>query len=189
MMRRSSPISGCHCTPSTHWAPGSSTASTVPSAACAEATSPGASRSTAWWWYVGTDASSSTSEAYSVPGTGVTVCSPRMPVFPNGPAWPSRCWVRVPPIATLSSCMPRQIPSTGVPAARAARSRATSQVSRSCAGGPVLKSRSAPYSPGSTSAPPAITRPSIRATTAAAFAGSSGGSSAAVPPERWTSWG
>ena len=50
MTRRSSPISGCHCTPSAHRAPGSSTASTVPSAAWADATRSGARRSTAWWW-------------------------------------------------------------------------------------------------------------------------------------------
>lgn len=49
--RRSSPASGCHCTARVKApAVGSSTASTVPSSACAPATSPAPRRSTAWWW-------------------------------------------------------------------------------------------------------------------------------------------
>lgn len=48
--RTSSPISGCHCTPSTQPGVGSSSASTVPSAAYADGTRPSPRRSTAWWW-------------------------------------------------------------------------------------------------------------------------------------------
>ena len=42
------------------------------------------------------------------------------------PAPSARCWHKVPPRATLSSCMPRQMPSTGSPAASAAASSSSS---------------------------------------------------------------
>lgn len=49
--RMSSPASGCHWTPSVRAAAsGSSTASTVPSAAWAAGTRPAPRRSRAWWW-------------------------------------------------------------------------------------------------------------------------------------------
>ena len=52
----------------------------------------------------------------------------------GGRSWPStsgRCWCRVPPSATLSTCAPRQMPSTGSRRASAPRSSANSQASRS----------------------------------------------------------
>ena len=47
--RTSASSSGCHCTPTTKRADGSSTASTSPSAARAVTTSPSPKRSMAWW--------------------------------------------------------------------------------------------------------------------------------------------
>ena len=47
------------------------------------------------------------------------------PVTSDGMSWTS-----VPPIATLSTCMPRQIASSGMPAAIAARASAISNASR-----------------------------------------------------------
>src|SRR3954447_9289431 len=71
----SSWVSGCHCTPTQNLRPGCSTASTVPSAACAAATSPGW-EPTDWWWWQRTSCSSPTRPATVVPGTVRTMMSP-----------------------------------------------------------------------------------------------------------------
>ena len=78
------------------------------------------------------------------------------------------CWSSVPPACTAITCMPRQTPSTGRPAASAASSSASSQASRSARQPAVRGCGSASYGSGSTSAPPVITSPSSRATTASA---------------------
>ncbi len=50
---------------------------------------------------------------------------------PRGRASSGRCWSSVPPKATLSSCMPRQMPSTGMSRSTARRVSASSTWSRS----------------------------------------------------------
>ena len=49
----------------------------------------------------------------------------------RAPSASGRCWTSVPPSATFSSCMPRQIPSTGMSRSSARRASASSKASRS----------------------------------------------------------
>lgn len=87
--RVSRPASGCHWTASTKPSPSAgSSASTVPSAACAEGSRPQPGRSTAWWCCTGTHTGSGSTRASSVPGTGVTSWLPKAP---GGPACPGTC--------------------------------------------------------------------------------------------------
>ena len=74
------------------------------------------------------------SAASRVPGTVLTPMSrtPRCPADArNDRSTSGRCWCRVPPSATLSTCAPRQMPSTGMPRRIAPRSARTPCASRS----------------------------------------------------------
>lgn len=180
--------------------PATSRPSTVPSAAHAVATSPSPSRSTAWWWCVGASSqvwsvlaklSAPDSTRPSDPAVPTrTRCRPNPQSGPECSSFPTtwgRCWCSVPPRTTLSSWIPRQMASSGTPAASAASSRASSQPSRSEFGAPVSGCARAPYRAGSTSPPPDTMSPSRSATVAAASAGSPpGGSSTGRPPLRRT---
>ena len=108
---RWSPLSsGCHCTPSTKEAPGSSTASMTPSAAtrpCRPVRCPvrrsigGASR--ARW------RSAPKTSAVREPGIVVTSTSPNTDGAGRWPSWPTtsgRCWCSVPPSSTLRIWQP-----------------------------------------------------------------------------------
>ena len=98
----------------------------------------------------------------------VTRVLPKTPTDGRCPGCPSssgRCWRNVPPSATVSSCAPRQIPSTG-----RSRSRAAARSRRSCSSrsGRVMTVSgcgSAPYDDGVMSAPPISIRPSRASTT------------------------
>ena len=131
--------------------------------------------------------------AASEPGSSRTSWSEpsKVPGVRRWSSWPwesGTCWISVPPVATLSSCMPRQIPSSGRSRSSARRARATSKVSRSGVVPTVCGWGCAPYWAGSMSAPPARIRPSSRSSTASGSrsTAASGGISSARPPARWT---
>ena len=110
----------------------SSIASTTPSGDHATARIPLPQRSAAWWWNELTWASTTpitrASRELGSIRTRWVGTRPRA-------AWrcwiaPSvrspRCWCSVPPRATLSAWLPRQIPSTGIPRASASWASASS---------------------------------------------------------------
>ncbi len=89
-----------------------------------------------WWWDLVMWASSRAALAASDPSISITSCSApsKEPTTRRWSPWPTRsgrCWTSVPPRATLISCIPRQIPSTGMSASIAALVRAISKASRS----------------------------------------------------------
>src|SRR5215211_6627391 len=71
----------------------------------------------------------------------------------------------VPPAATFSTCIPRQIPSNGRSRSSALQARAISNRSRSGRAPPISASGEAPYEAGSMSDPPERRRPSRRSRT------------------------
>lgn len=73
-----------------------------------------------------------------------------------------RSWYSVPPKATLISCSPRQMPSTGISRRRARSSNAKSYASRTVSTCPSAAEGSASKRAGSTSPPPISTKPSSR---------------------------
>ena len=72
------------------------------------------------------------------------------------------CWCSVPPRATLSACAPRQMPSSGIPRASAARASSSSKRSSAGSVGPSRLVGAAPYAAGSRSGPPDRQTPSSR---------------------------
>ena len=110
--------------------------SITPSGDQATGPQPPPSRSMPWWWNELTGSSTLPSTcARSESGAMRTPCVVTSP----GSCWrwltePSvtsgRCWNSVPPRATLSACMPRQMPRIGSPTASAARATASSKASR-----------------------------------------------------------
>ena len=82
-------------------------------------TRPSPSRSMPWWWWDLVACSvSPAARAASVPSSRRTSWSApsNEPITRRCSPWPKcsgRCWRSVPPRATLISCIPRQIPSTG----------------------------------------------------------------------------
>ena len=73
-----------------------------------------------------------------------------------------RSWYSVPPKATLISCSPQQMPSTGISRRRARSSNAKSYASRTVSTCPSAAEGSASKRAGSTSPPPISTKPSSR---------------------------
>ena len=147
--RRSSPVSGCHCTPRQNRRPSASTASTTPSSAHADGVRADAIRSSAWWWWqftVGGRARAGASSA--VPGAVRTFRSRVQPgrqlVRPGARRRRAGAAGGSPPRATLSSCMPRQIASSGRSRSSAACRTASSEASRSGRGTVCAARASAP---------------------------------------------
>ena len=120
-----SSCSGCHCTPTTG-RPVSSTASTTPSGACPTHARPAPG--------VGDGLVVQAVDRAPRPVDRRAACCPRRTAprarRPPPTGWAARCWCRVPPRCTLSSCSPRQIASTGRSRSSAAASSASSRSSR-----------------------------------------------------------
>ena len=93
-------------------------------------------RSTAWWWWLSVRWSSSpAARAASEPPASRTGWSlpSNVPGLRRWFSWPwlsGRCCSNVPPRATFSTCMPRQIPRNGMSRAIAACASAISKSSR-----------------------------------------------------------
>ena len=117
-------FSGCHCTPRQKGRSGRSIASITPSGAVAETTNPVASAFTDWWWRLFT---CTCPRPRAAPRACVHSSDPRLihtscamalfgiatwcvtaPGIDAGMSWTS-----VPPHATFSTCMPRQIARIG----------------------------------------------------------------------------
>ena len=134
--------SACHWTPSMKGRPGASTASTTPSGDRADTRRPAPRSATAWWWNELTLDSSCRSARRAG-------CRPR-----SRTAWVAiaagrtagagatrrdasgRCWTSVPPRATLSAWVPRQIASNGIPISHALPAAASSKLSTCGSVGP-----------------------------------------------------
>ena len=97
--------------------PGSSIASITPSSAWAVTTSPSPTRSTPWWWWECTSSPSPTARATTLPGVVTRWWRPKVASSARCGVTSiesARCWSRGPPRTTFRSCMPRQMPSTGI---------------------------------------------------------------------------
>ena len=165
--RRSSPASGCHCTPRQNRRPGTSTASTRPSSAHARGGHPGRDPVQGLVVVaVHPDRGAQHARRPRCPGP----CAPRASANSPGPSWwasvpgtSGRCCSRVPPEQHVEQLHARGRwraaagPGPGRPAAARSPRRPAPAACRSCAGPPPR-----PYRAGSTSAPPASTSPSSR---------------------------
>src|SRR5581483_6911037 len=121
-----------------------STPSTVPSSPWAVSRKPRARSFTAWWWKLLTliwcsPAACASSES----GWTLTLCARWLRPWPRM-SWSSRCCTSVPPSATLITCWPRQIPSTGSSRSRACSNMRSSASSSSRSIGPTFSSFGSP---------------------------------------------
>src|SRR6202011_350959 len=97
-----------------------------------------------------------------------------------------RCATGVPPAATLMTCAPRQMPSTGRPSSNAPCTSANSHSSRLVLTPSSVGEGGAPYEAGSMSPPPDSSSPSSPASRARASAPSRIGRTSGKPPARVT---
>ena len=95
---------------------------------------PSPSSSTPWWWWTSTAVRSRADRARGERArleAALVVAEGAGHVAVASSERSGRCWSSVPPQATLSSCMPRQMPSTGMSRSSAACASASSKRSRS----------------------------------------------------------
>ena len=163
---------------------GSSTASSVPSSAHADSTSPSPTVPNPWWWCDLTGARSPSSVPRRLPSFTSTSWSAKTPgvcLCFSSPTTSGRCWTRSPPRATFSTCEPRHTASTGMSRSSAAVSSASSPRSLSGRVPIVSGCASWPYSAGSMSEPPEKRIPS-RTSSVSSIPSSLGGTSSGRPP-------